>query len=114
MSRERLPNKNMGTTTQKPSVQREPQALVGSGRLVRPMPRYFEHFPETAKCPICHSSDDGPTVLIAIAGAARDGIAEAKSTHLACAICKQWDDGMQMGFTWPNATDQPRAERENE
>lgn len=36
MSRERPPNNTMETTTQKPSAQRGPQALVGSGRLVRP------------------------------------------------------------------------------
>ena len=37
MSRERLPNNIMETKTQKPSAQRGPQALVGSGRLVRPL-----------------------------------------------------------------------------
>ena len=71
-------------------------------RFVRPLPRCFDHFPETAKCPICGTNDDGQTVLVAIAGTAKDGIAQAKPTHLACAIIKQWDDGMGMGFTWPN------------
>lgn len=80
-----------------------PDKSLGSGRLVRPIPQHFEHFPEDAVCPICHTNDDGPTVLIEIAGTAREGIAEAKPTHLGCAICKQWADGMQMGITWPNA-----------
>lgn len=71
-------------------------------RLERPDPRSFTHFPEKSKCPICGTNDDGKCVLVEIAGTANDGIAEAKPMHLSCAVAKQWDDGMQMGFTWPN------------
>ena len=71
-------------------------------RLVRPDPPSFEHFPEKAKCPICGTNEDGRCVLIPIAGTSDDGICEAKPIHLACAIPKQWDDGMQMAITWPN------------
>lgn len=72
-------------------------------RMVRPRPRTFQHFPETSLCPICGTNDDGETVLVQIAGTAKDGIAEAKPMHLGCAVAKQWDEGMAIALTWPNA-----------
>jgi rubredoxin len=72
-------------------------------RMVRPDPRTFTHFPTDSKCPICGTNDDGKTVLVQIAGAAKDGIAEAKPMHLACSVAKQWDEGMGIAITWPNA-----------
>jgi hypothetical protein len=78
-------------------------------RPLRPAPRTFEHFPADATCPICGTSDDGLTVLAEISGTASDGITEAKPLHLACAVVRQWDDGMGMGFTWPNQSVQPRG-----
>lgn len=71
-------------------------------RLVRPDPRTFAHFPPDETCPICGTNDDGKTVLVQIAGTAKDGIAEAKPMHLACAVAKQWDEGMSIALTWPN------------
>lgn len=41
-------------------------------------------------------------MLVQIAGTAKDGIAEAKPMHLACAVAKQWDEGMSIALTWPN------------
>jgi hypothetical protein len=71
-------------------------------RVVRPDPRTFTNFPADSKCPICGTNDDGKTVLVEIAGTAKDGIAEAKPMHLACAVAKQWDEGMGIALTWPN------------
>lgn len=71
-------------------------------RVVRPDPRTFTNFPPDSKCPICGTNDDGKTVLVQIAGTAKDGIAEAKPMHLACAVAKQWDEGMGIALTWPN------------
>jgi len=72
-------------------------------RMVRPDPRTFSHFPPDSKCPICDTNDDGTTVLVEISGTAKDGIAQAKPMHLACAISKQWDESMGIALTWPNA-----------
>lgn len=81
-------------------------------RLVRPDPRAFPHFPTDSKCPICGTNDDGKTVLVQISGTTKDGIAEAKPMHLACAVAKQWDEDMGIALTWPNAAgERPEAER---
>ena len=78
-------------------------AMPGSQqRSVRPDPRTFTNFPPDSRCPICGTNDDGKTVLVEIAGTAKDGIAEAKPMHLACAVAKQWDEGMGIALTWPN------------
>jgi len=71
-------------------------------RVVRPDPRTFTSFPPDLKCPICGTNDDGKTVLVEIAGTAKDGIAEAMPIHLVCAVAKQWDEGMGIALTWPN------------
>jgi hypothetical protein len=81
----------------------ETQSRRSLQRMVRPDPRTFTSFPPDAKCPICGTNDDGKTVLVQIAGTAKDGIAEAKPMHLACAVAKQWDEGMGIALTWPNA-----------
>jgi hypothetical protein len=54
-------------------------------RPVRNLKR-FELFPEDATCPVCGTNDDGETVLLAIDGTSDGRIAEAKPTHLACAV----------------------------
>jgi len=80
----------------------EKQSRHSVQRMVRPDPRTFTHFPPGSKCPICGTNDDGTTVLVQIAGTAKDGIAEAKPMHLSCAVAKQWDEGMGIALTWPN------------
>ena len=87
----------------KKTASTDSQVASSVHRLARPEPRTFTHFPEQSKCPICGTNDDGTTVLVEIAGTANDGIAEAKPMHLACAIAKQWDEGMGIALTWPNA-----------
>jgi len=91
-----------------------PAVSVVLDRLVRPDPRSFERFPPDLTCPICGTNDDGKTVLVQIAGTEKGGIAEAKPMHLACAVAHQWDDGMQLGITWPNAAGErlPPANKE--
>uniref|UniRef100_A0A6M3L5Z6 Uncharacterized protein n=1 Tax=viral metagenome TaxID=1070528 RepID=A0A6M3L5Z6_9ZZZZ len=50
------------------------------------MSRAFEHFPDTATCPVCGSNEDGECVLIPIDGTTSgDGrTCEAQPTHLEC------------------------------
>ena len=86
----------------------ESAPAVAVQRLVRPDPRTFQHFPSDSKCPICGTNDDGKAVLVQIAGTAKDGIEEAKPMHLACAVAKQWDEGMGIALTWPNVQDHRR------
>lgn len=64
-------------------------------------PHTLEHFPEGDLCPICGTNDDGKTVLVPVSGTEQGSICEAKPMHLACAVAKQWDTGMGLGFTWP-------------
>lgn len=80
------------------NLKRAPAVAVQ--RVVRPGPRTFQHFPETAKCPICGTNDDGETVLVQIAGTAKDYIAEAKPMHLACAVATQWDSCLGIALTF--------------
>ena len=55
-------------------------------RAVRPRPRTYEHFPDNVKCPVCHTDDDGETVLVPIDGTGDGHIAEAQCVHLACCV----------------------------
>ena len=48
------------------------------------MSRTFEHFPETATCPLCGTSEDGECVLIPIDDTADGSICEAKPVHAEC------------------------------
>lgn len=52
--------------------------------------RTFDHFPETATCPICGDSNDGACTLIPIDGTDRDDICEGQPTHLACLQLMGW------------------------
>jgi hypothetical protein len=60
-------------------------------RGTRPPPRTFERFPADAVCPVCGTNDEGGCVLIAIDGTGDGHIAEAKPTHLACAVATQFN-----------------------
>ena len=82
----------------------ETQSQASLPRMVRPDPRTFTNFPADSTCPICGTNDDGKTVLVEISGTAKEGIAEGKPMHLACAVAKQWDEGMGIALTWPNAS----------
>jgi hypothetical protein len=46
--------------------------------------RQFKKFPQESICPICGKSDDLPCVLVVVSGTEKDGIAEAKPTHMKC------------------------------
>lgn len=48
------------------------------------MSRTFEHFPETATCPLCGTNKDSPCVLIPIDGTLKVSICEAKPVHAEC------------------------------
>jgi len=48
------------------------------------MSRTFEHFPDTAVCPICATNADGPCVLIPIDGTQDGDCREAKPVHAEC------------------------------
>lgn len=51
-------------------------------------PRTFEHFPKTATCPVCNTSDDGECILIGIDGTIEGRICQAKPVHLWCAVAE--------------------------
>lgn len=85
-----------------PEVARPLPPVANSTRPVRPDPRTFQSFPPDTTCPICGTNDDGKTVLVVISGGEKGDIAEAKPMHLACAVAKQWDEGMGIAMTWPN------------
>lgn len=44
----------------------------------------FEHFPESAKCPICKTNDDKKCCLIHIDGTAEGNICQAQPVHTEC------------------------------
>jgi hypothetical protein len=47
--------------------------------------RVFDHpNMHNFKCPICHTSDDKPVVLVGIGGTESDGNMEARQYHLEC------------------------------
>lgn len=71
-------------------------------RTMRPGPRTFDHFPADVTCPICGTNDDGLCVLIPIAGTREGMNVRAMPMHLACAVVRDWDEGMGMGTTWPH------------
>lgn len=48
------------------------------------MKKSFEHFPETAICPLCQTSDDQPCFLVPIDGTADGNICESQPTHVHC------------------------------
>jgi len=68
-------------------------------RAVRPEPRAFRHFPEESECPVCHTNDDGETVLVQIDGTSDGKIAEAQPVHLACAVAKHYRIDMGILYT---------------
>lgn len=48
--------------------------------------RIFDHFNAAfgAKCPVCNTSADWPTVLVPIPGTEDDGMCEARQVHKRC------------------------------
>lgn len=48
--------------------------------------RVFDHFNSAfgARCPVCKTAADMPTVLVQIPETERDGICEAKQVHKEC------------------------------
>lgn len=63
--------------------------------------RQFEHFPKQETCPICHTNDDGPCVLVPIAGTEDGSNIRAQPLHLSCAVVNTWDEGMGVGMAIP-------------
>lgn len=59
-----------------------------------------DDFPANQVCPICDTNSNGKSVFVDVAGTGRYGIMDKIQIHLACAIIKQWDEGMQVGFSW--------------
>ena len=57
-------------------------------RDTRPLPFWFEQFPENKLCPVCLTNDQGATVLIPIDGTSDGSISQATPVHLTCAIPK--------------------------
>lgn len=54
-------------------------------------PCTFEHFPESAICPVCGTNEDAECILIQIDSTEKGNIAEAQPTHLWCAVAEQFN-----------------------
>ena len=48
------------------------------------MPKTFTHFPSSAVCPLCGTSDDKECILVAIDSTQQGNISEAQPVHVAC------------------------------
>lgn len=52
--------------------------------------RTFEHFPETATCPICGKNEDKECRLIGIDGTGDGSIEQAQPVHVECLMAAEW------------------------
>lgn len=52
--------------------------------------RTFEHFPDTATCPICGTNKDGECRLIGIDGTGDGSIEQAQPIHVECLKGAGW------------------------
>lgn len=52
--------------------------------------RTFEQFQATSECPICHSNENKPCILVAIDGTEDGNICEAQPVHVDCLMETRW------------------------